>query len=430
MSRMAARGRYYPSIGSSGRSTSFSTIVGIVAKSLSSLTASGAGTTLTWNATVPTVSFIYNGGIQTHDLTQYISGFNASTSGIRVYTGTLPTGVTLSASGELTYNGTSPIASSSVSYEIYPLADSDWTTRSTAPGVIRSFGFNSSADLGGVYGANYGTTAGTGSVGLDTSVKASGASSLRFDLTTSGNSCTWFTNFSSDLSKLYGGNSEFYVQWKIRVAQSVYEDWGHKYILIGSGDDGTNIFSSCTDLELELQPWANNYGFPITPENQFPIMYNACPGSCGGVFPFYEPYGSGDFKLQNAIASPYCRYQDALHANCIKILPEKWMVFQVGVQLGPRITSGGHYWFSNSRIRAWMQQSPGATEHLVIDWKTGITAGSQVGLCAGNGATGNQKFGKVWLLPYTQNNVASPRAGSVWYDELIISEQKISAALA
>jgi hypothetical protein len=159
-------------------------------------------------------------------------------------------------------------------------------------------------------------------------------------------------------------------------------------------------------------------------------MYNACPGSCGGVFPFYESMGGGDFKLQNAIPSPFCRYQDALKANCIRILPDQWMVFQVGVQLGPRITSGGHYWFSNSRVRAWMQQAPGQTEHLIVDWSAGITAGSATGLCAGHGATGNQRFGKIWLLPYTQNNVASPRAGDVWYDELIIGEQKIPAALA
>jgi hypothetical protein len=68
---------------------------------------------------------------------------------------------------------------------------------------------------------------------------------------------------------------------------------------------------------------------------------------------------------------------------------------------------------------------------LIIDWVTGSTAGSQIGLCAGHNATGNQAYGKLWLLPYTQNSIGSgARAASVWYDELILSESKIPAALA
>ena len=137
MGRMAARGRSYPATGQYGRYAPQTQTVGILAKTLSSLTGSSAATTLTWSATVPAVSFTYNAGVQTHDLTQYTSGFNSSLYGIRVYTGTLPTGVTLSAAGVLTYDGTSPVSSATgISYEIYTLATADWTQRSTASGVV------------------------------------------------------------------------------------------------------------------------------------------------------------------------------------------------------------------------------------------------------------------------------------------------------
>lgn len=310
-------------------------------------------------------------------------------------------------------------------------ADSDFLFRRRSPGVIRYFDYDQNAgNFDGGFGDNYGVIPGTnGSPVLDTSVKASGAGSMRFDILPAGgtNNANWFTNFSDDLSILFGENTEFYVQWKQRISQTALEDWGHKYTIIGTGDDpGWN--SSCTDLEIELDTRANTVG--VSPENQFPTMYNACPGMCGGTFPFEEEFNGSDFKLQNAIPDPYCRYQDPTKANCLRSVADQWMVFQIGVNVGPRIISGGHYFFSGSRVRCWMQQSPNSPEILIHDWLTGTTPGSAVGLCAGDGAVGNQRYGKLWFLTYTQQSVASPRPASVWYDELIISQQKIPAAQA
>ncbi len=381
-----------------------------------------------WKSSVPGVSFT-QGSQSTFDLTPYTANFSAQAHKFAIGTGTLPAGVTLNPTVGYAYDGFSPPATASgIVVRIVDTADADFDRRKTSAGVIRWFDFNQAADLGGGFGSNYGTISGAnGSMSLDTSVKASGTSSLRFDLSSSGNNWNWFTNFSSDLSKLYGANSEFYIQFKCRVGATVLQDWAHKLTLIGSGDDGTNLYSSCTDLEICIQSYAN--ATSMIPANQFPHMYNACPGSCGGSFNFFEDIGGGNYELQNAV-SPQCLYQDATKAGCIHYAADQWMVFQVGVQVGSRITSGGHYWFSGSRIRTWMQLSPTSPEVLISDWTTGTTPGSAIGLCAGHGATGNQRYGKITLLPYTQNSVASPRAGSVWYDELIISEQKIPAALA
>jgi hypothetical protein len=299
--------------------------------------------------------------------------------------------------------------------------------------VLRYFDFNDASQIDGEYGDNYGVVPGAGDLALDTSVKASGTSSLRFDLeagghATGGCSTNWFTNFTDDLQR-FGASTEFFFQFKCRLSTEAYEDWSHKFFLCGTGDDGVTTFASCSDLEIEMEHRSQND--TVNAANAFPIMYNACPGSCGGVFTFFETLGGGDFDLQPTTGAAACLYSDATRAGCAHFVPNEWMVFQVGVTVGPRVTDGGHYWFQGSRIRLWMQTAPGESEQLVVDWTTDSNAGSEIGLCAGHNATGDQQYGKLWLLPYTQNSIgAGARAASVWYDELIIGEQKIPAALA
>ena len=97
-----------------------------------------------------------------------------------------------------------------------------------------------------------------------------------------------------------------------------------------------------------------------------PTMYNACPSHCGGIFTFEEAYGPYDYKHQNAVDNGsvltdpqdrYClwTYTAPTYAGCMKLRANEQMTFQIGIKLGPRITSGGHYWWSNSRIEMWMQ---------------------------------------------------------------------------
>jgi hypothetical protein len=322
-------------------------------------------------------------------------------------------------------------------------ADSDFLTRRTSPGVLRYFDFNDASQLDGEYGDNYGVvengSPGSGTIGLDTSVKASGTSSLRFGLAAGGHSApgggnnwNWFTNFTDDLQR-FGENTEFFFQFKVRLSTEAFEDWAHKFFLCGNGDDGVNLFSSCSDLEICLQHLSNPSG-AVTAARAAPVLYNACPGDCGGTFNFHETIGGGaDFDYQPNSGAAVCLYSDEPSPACTVFVPNQWMVFQLGVTVGPKITSGGHYWFEDSRVRLWMQDEPGAAENLIIDVTYGVTnlPSSPPGLCAGNGATGDKKYGKIWLLPYTQNSIgAGARAAYVWYDELIIGEQKIPAALA
>src|SRR4029077_12408107 len=100
----------------------------------------------------------------------------------------------------------------------------DFATRSTQPGVIRFVGFDSPADIAGGFGDNAGIlNDGAAPITLDTTIKASGASSMKMTVPThsgANTSGSYFANFSPDLLTQFGGNSEFYVQWRQRFSAS------------------------------------------------------------------------------------------------------------------------------------------------------------------------------------------------------------------
>src|SRR5437773_9459090 len=101
--------------------------------------------------------------------------------------------------------------------------------------------------------------------------------------------------------------------------------------------------------------------------------------------------------------------------NCFGYFPNEWMTFQVHVKMGPRVNDE----FTNSFVQLWIARE-GQPSTLVIDWGPyNLSAGS---------ASANQKYGKVWLLPYNTGkdpSVSYPVAYT-WYDELIVSTQHIA----
>jgi hypothetical protein len=382
-----------------------------------------------------------------------------------VRTSALNQGVTLgAATGVLTRAPSAPASSADgVSYRIVDnapapspapspspptSADEDWLRRSSGPDVFRTVDFNTIASLGGGFGAVMGhlTQGENPAPVIDTAIKSFGQGSMRFDVLPILGGSMWWTNFAEDLSLQFGssqGGEKFFYQFRYRVSAEVARSYGAKVFLCGTGDTPGVFESSCTDLEIEL----NTLGAGA---NAIFNMYNACPGSCGGatVFSFQEPYSwsenNYDFRLQNALdngaALPepqrYCLYSD--RAACIKLYdhPDKWITVQVGVTLGPKRTVDGHDWFYESNVKAWVQIELGP-ERLMYDWTGGVTPGSTHessppchGLCAGNTPGGNQRYGKLWLLPYNQELAPGAQPGKLWYDALIISKSKIPEVLA
>lgn len=317
-----------------------------------------------------------------------------------------------------------------------PVVGGDFVARCAAAGVIRCIGFDTVADfntgIGGTNGAyqqNFGIMPPSGTSDYtratrDTSVKASGDSSLRFRVpsnTGSDTSGSYFANFSPDLSKLFGENTEFYVQWRQRFSPeflSTIAGGGWKQVIIGSGDvPGGPYPASCTALETVI----NNQG-----NLGFPEGYNSCTGSStrGAFVGFEEPFQSAannfDFKLQGARGAPYCLYSQrgAEHfpplGNCFGYFPNEWMTFQVKIKTGARVNDE----WPGSTVTLWMAREGRASERVIEHTMT---------LVAGPAAE-NQRYGKIWLTPYNTGKDAAqvhPEAYT-WYDELIISTQPIA----
>jgi hypothetical protein len=298
---------------------------------------------------------------------------------------------------------------------------SDFATRCAATGVVKCVGFDSPSEVAGGYGDPSGILSGPVTAPtLDTTMSASGASSLKFTIpanTVGGGAGTYFTNFSNDLSVQFGENSEFFIQWRQRFSPEFIFGAGWKQAIIGTGDktgcsasNSANCYSSCTALEVVAQ---NTYA------RGFVQLYNSCTGSAshGPYDPFVVPYGSFDFKLQNARPSPYCLYSQASGGyfppagNCFGYFPNEWMTFQISIKTGSRVNNE----FTNSFIKLWVARAGQASE-LVFDFGPyNLTAGS---------LDENQLFGKIWLLPYSGSDPFE-NASSTWYDELIISRSKI-----
>jgi hypothetical protein len=310
----------------------------------------------------------------------------------------------------------------------------DFTTRCAQPGVIKCVGFDSDSDFnigsggtGGAYGLNSGIFPPSGTTDYtratrDTTIKASGNSSLKFTIpanSPSDSSGAYFTNFSADLSTQFGENSTFFVQWRQRfspefVATKFAGGGGWKQLIIGTGDVAGTLSTSCSALEVVTQN---------TNQRGFPQMYNSCTGSTshGAYDPFEQPYGAYDFKIENAMPAPFCLYSQSSTSffppigNCFPYVANEWLTFQVEIKTGPRVNDE----FTQSYVNLWIARDGQASQQVFAWGPYHLSAGAP---------GDNQRFGKVWLLPYDTGKdptVTNPVAYT-WYDELIISTSKIA----
>ena len=313
-----------------------------------------------------------------------------------------------------------------------PPGSQNFATRCAQPGVLKCVGFDSGAEIAGTYGDNSGTLPGVANPAIDTTVMASGAGSLRMTIPSqspANTSGAYFTNFSGNLATQFGANSTFYVQWRQRFSPEFLNTHynngnGWKQIILGTGDkpgcSASNAvsppcYSSCSDLETVVQ---------ATNQRGMPLMYNSCSGSSShrAFDDFVEPFGS-DVKLQNARPSPYCLYSQSganqfpPNGNCFGYFPDEWMTFQIRITTGPRVNDE----WTNSYVTLWMARQNQASQ-LVINWGPYNLSAGSIGE--------DQKFGKVWLLPYHTNKDPSQvhPTGYTWYDELIISTNQIADA--
>lgn len=282
---------------------------------------------------------------------------------------------------------------------------------------------------------------------IDTSVKASGSGSMKFTImpnSGSDDSGTYFTNFSNNLATQFGSGQEFYIQWRQRFTpeyiNTAYAGGaGFKNAIITEGDRTGVTVSSCKDIGIIMQD---------VDYLKFPQLYHSCGSKLtSSTTVSYEPLQEQisnpiDWYLQNGIrggAGVGCLFSSPAAPPCAGYKPNQWMTFQVHVKIGT--------WYTNnlvfkhdSTVQMWVAEEgkpsvlaldfspqPGAAGLACQQQSTISVPACQTGYDLYNSAPGVSKFGKIWLTPYNTGKVSTVTypVAYTWYDELIISTNKI-----
>lgn len=288
-----------------------------------------------------------------------------------------------------------------------PAPAADFATRCAEPGVVRCYGFEDAGDIGD-------RTFGRSSDGrklmfIDTAVKSSGNSSLRFDippLSPADTSGSFFLNFADDFSARFGAGQDLYVQWRQRFSPEMLRKFqganGWKQVIVGAGDYPGKINYSCTEQETVF-----NQNTHSGPEG-FPWVYHSC-----GNWETLEFDDGVQVRLQHQ-GPPYCYYPDDPDKGCMKYRANQWMTFQMHIKV---VTWNQR----NSTFEAWVSYEGQPSVRI---YNSALTDG----FIYYRTEDPNAFFGKIWLLPYNTNKSSAenhPEAHT-WYDDLIISRNKIA----
>jgi hypothetical protein len=234
---------------------------------------------------------------------------------------------------------------------------------------------------------------------------------------------TYLTNFNSTNTALYGQNSEFYIQMRVRYdpAMLLSSTWtnfeGSKIFFVSEGDSATSgQVGGCsnTPTDTVIQNGTSHPGFPIEYWN------------CGnaGTLKFldssFEPVqlsvpAQSDFLDQDAAGCPHYGLGGGTGSTiphtdptCWNFVGNEWYTIQLHVKVGTwnTATSVDDLWFCH-------QAQPC---QLVINGADIATND--------NGPSVTDKFGKITIGPYA-TNATWQTTTHVWYDDLVISNRRI-----
>jgi hypothetical protein len=165
-------------------------------------------------------------------------------------------------------------------------------------------------------------------------------------------------------------------------------------------------------------------------QHRFPILYDSCTGSAthppyAGLFE--KARGRAQYLLQNARMG--CSYggtsgggPQSVPAGCVPWVANEWMTFEERIRVGERIPGKAEW--ADGEVQLWVARENQRPE-LLVDWRPDVEG--YFNLTAGT-AGDDQRFGKVYLLPYQTGEDATRvhALAQTWYDELIISTQPIA----
>lgn len=281
----------------------------------------------------------------------------------------------------------------------------DFASRCESKGVIRCFGFDAIDQV-----APQLTPAADGRLhsSIDTSVSASGAASLRFDVLPrlGANSSG---AFALDFPRQFGSGEEFFVQWRQRfdremATRAFRKGEGWKQAIIGEGGGPPASSRSCSANEVVVQ---NEY------HRGFPQMYHSCGAKDSQYESLAPKLPPSDFLLQDATG---CRYSDQRAARCFRYREDQWMTFQVHVKIGTWYANKSGSYHRDSTVELWVAEENKPSVLVISLPDYDLVHDSP-----------EQKYGRIWLLPYNTNKDDSEDhpIAHTWYDELIISTRRI-----
>ncbi len=271
----------------------------------------------------------------------------------------------------------------------------DFASRCAAPGVVKCVGFDDDGD----FSRDFLNPAWDGRIRAtrDTTIKASGESSLRFDIPSrsAANAAGYWLD---RLGARFGPGSTLHVQFRQRFSKTMLETrfephGGWKQVILHGP------YSSCASVELTT---VNTY------LAGFPRMYTDC-----GARPLEVPLPNGDLLLQQG--DWRCHYRSINRRDCAFYAADEWMTFHYEIRLGEWNTPTSH-------IQAWVAYENKPLRRF-IDIK-------DYALAEDRGPT--DAYTMIQLTPYmTRKNAQQthPEA-QTWYDELIVSRQPIAAPAA
>jgi len=270
-----------------------------------------------------------------------------------------------------------------------PDPDADFQARCSAPGVVKCVGFDSAADIDPFI---YPDSGGVLRAARDTSVKASGSSSLRFEIP-SRSGANSSGNWKDSLGGSFGPGKTFYVQFRQRFSPEMlntnFGGNGWKQVIFHYAS------YSCAALEITTQ---NTY------LRGYPQMYTHC-----GAGSFAIDLGNGDFLYENGDYN--CHRSNPNATGCAFYYANEWMTFYYEVKVG-------NWGQPNSSVKAWVAYEGGPMKQFV----------NAPNYTLDQDAPGRE-FNSLTLLPYNTDKPSGQTnpVAYTWHDELIVSTQPIAA---
>ena len=271
----------------------------------------------------------------------------------------------------------------------------DFETRCKATGVLVCEGFDSPGEFlparwpaNGLYPAWDKAIHGS----RDTTVKASGKSSLRLEILPNSAANTagfWRQTFEHN----FGPGSTFYVQFRQRFSKEMLtNNWGDtawKQVIFHNGG------STCAQVELTTVEYHSS---------GIPIMYT----DCGDRALYDENHGQPPLLLQQGDYN--CVFEHINQKDCFHYPAEKWVTFYYQVSIG-------HWGKPDSTINAWaaLEGQPYKQwvkmPHFILK----------------NDHPGND-YDTLTLLAYMTNKDTKINhlPAYTWFDELIVSKEPIA----